>query len=225
MYITRTLLLVGAITAFAGTAAAAEPDVHVRTARLDPHGQISGVILTDGTELVAPMSERLSRVARPGDPVRRAVSADQRRVLVNERTNEQVALGPRENEDLKPLVARPIGIGGGPVATDRDSLRIDDVSSLDRLAVTARVSLVLKSNVGAPSGLLLEDGTQVHLVPRVSGALGRVQPGDLLRVVGLGTQTESGASMWALFIIAEDQQVLLDLERGDGAPEIGLTGR
>lgn len=157
-------------------------------------------------------------VTAPIDAGAQRVRLDEREVP---RDGHGVGLTPAH--PLKPLIANPIGIGGGPMATDAKAARIDDTSSLNRYAVTARVAMVLKSHVGAPAGLLLEDGTQVHVVPRLSGALASIKPGMELRVEGLGTPTQRDATMWALSITKGDF-VYLDVERGEGAWEIGVNG-
>jgi len=190
----------------------------------DAHGRPTGVILNDGTVLVGAVKDKeLLRAAVPGDPVQVTVDAAERLVLVNGRTLATATIGPLDRSGLKPLIANPIGIGGGPMATDAKAARIDDTSSLNRYAVTARVAMLLKSHAGAPSGLLLEDGTQVHVVPRLSGALAGIKPGMELRVEGLGTPTQRDATMWALSITKGDF-VYLDVERGEGAWEIGVNG-
>ncbi len=232
MHVLRILAPAVAVPALmlAGAAGAGEKDPRgtgsVETLRLDAHGKPTGVILSDGTELVGDAKTKdLMRVAVPGDPVRVTTDADDRLVLVNGRNHETTTLGPLDGSGLKPLIHNPLGIGGGPpvVATEPKNARIDDAASLDRYAVTERVSLVLKTKVGAPSGLLLEDGTQVHVIPRFSGALAGITPGMALRIEGVGTPRQRDASMWALSISRGDY-VFLDVERGEGAPELNITG-
>jgi len=208
----------------------ASAETKVQSVRLDPHGQPSGVILSDGSQLCGEINQKLTRVAVPGDPVRVELAAGDRIVLVNERTSEGATIGPRETVDLAPLIARPTryGIGGGPPPMPPQGqtpyVHLDEASQLEHFAVVTRVALVLKAPSGAPAGLLMEDGTQVHVVPRLAGVLARFKPGESLRVEGLGTKNEHGKSMWAL-AITRDRTVFLDVGRGIGAPEIGIGPR
>jgi hypothetical protein len=228
MHVRRIVASAVAVGSFAlaGTAVADQHqrETSIHSVRRDPHGQVSGVILNDGTELVGAANDQaLKKVAVPGDPVRVTVDADDRMVLVNGRTFDTATIGDHDGAVLKPLVANPLGIGGGPVATDPDNARIDDATTLGRFFVIARVTMVLKTNVGVPSGLLMSDGSQIHVVPRFAGALSGIEPGMQLTVEGMGTRDESGVAMWALSIKQRDY-VYLDVERGEGAPEINLTG-
>jgi len=226
MHIKRILASASAFAAIAiaGSALANEQaDPTVQTLRLDPHGKPSGVILSDGTELVGVPGSNFASVVTPGDPVRVVVNGHERLVLINGRTFETAVIGANERAALRPLLGHPVSIGGGPMATDADQTYLDDATSLQRFAVVSRVALVLETRVGARAGLLLEDGTQVHLVPRLAGSLANIEPGDRLRVEGLGTPAQHGSAMWALSI-ADEGFVYLDVERGRGAPEIGVTG-
>lgn len=202
----------------------ADSETTVQTVRLDPHGRPDGVILADGTELVGRDNEKLVRVAGAGDPVRVELASGDRIIVVNTRTTQGATVGPRAEVDLAPLYALPlpVGIGGGPPAQPYP--RIDDATSLERFAVVTRISQVLKAPNGAPAGLLLEDGTQAHVVPRLSGVLARLTPGTPVRVEGLGTRGQRGSSMWVLSI-TNDRYVYLDAERGVGAPEINVEAR
>ncbi|MGZ3455025.1 MAG: hypothetical protein ACXVEF_35810 [Polyangiales bacterium] len=197
----------------------------VRAVRLDPQGRTSGVILSDGTQYVGVVNDNLMTVAKQGDPVRVELGSGDRLVLINEFTNEGATIGPRPLVDLQPFY--PYAVGGGP----RDENRLQyqnrltsDAADLGRFAVVGKVELVLKSPTGAPEGLLMDDGTQVHVLPRVSDVVARFRPGDELRVEGKGTRGVNGNAMWAVSI-TKDRTVFLDLERGQGAPEIGIVAR
>jgi len=194
----------------------------VRSVRYDPHGRPAGVILSDGTEYIGNANDALLRVAIPGDPVRIEVGAGDRLVLVNTLTARGATLGPRAEVDLQPFA--PTAIGCGPQdTTTNQSARLDDAASLGHYAIDGRVDLVLTSPTGATAGLLLTDGTQVHVIPRVADVLMRFKPGDAIRVEGRGTRVGKSVSVWALSI-SRDRLVYLDLERGHGAPEIGVAG-
>lgn len=222
--------LAGLTLTLVGTASAHEKgekkEANIERVRRDPHGRVTGVILDDGTELVGEVKNRqkLERIAISGDPVRVTVDADERLVLVNGRTFETVTIGDRDRTVVRPLIHNPLGIGGVPIwAVDHAAARLDDATTLGRFFVYGRVALVLKTDVGRPSGLLMDDGTQVHIVPRFSGALDGIEPGTQLRVEGLGTRDPQGLAMWALSIKERDY-VHLDVERGEGAPEINIEG-
>lgn len=204
----------------------------VRAVRLDPHGAPTGVILSDGTQYVGTPSRYLTTVAKPGDPVRVELGTGDRLVVVDTKTMLGATLGPRGAVDLQPLVeypsrpSAPSAIGGGPrdaAVSSAGAPRLDDATELGRYAINGRVDLVLTTPNGAPTGLLLSDGTQVHVLPRVADVLSRIHAGDEVRVEGRGTKTAEGTSMWALGIM-QDRRVILDLERGAGAPELGIVG-
>lgn len=190
--------IVGPVFAVALSAVAftAGADANVRTVLLDAHGRPNGVILDDGRELVGEVNQKLAQVATPGDPVRVELGAGDRLVLVNSRTNEGATLGPREEVDLAPLYARPVAFPQGVGGGPQDE----------------------------NAGLLMEDGTQVQIIPRLAGVLSRVQPGSFLRVEGVGTHDEHGSSMWGLSI-TNGRWVILDAERGVGVPELSLAPR
>lgn len=190
--------IVGPVFAVALSAVAftAGADAKVRTVLLDAHGRPNGVILDDGRELVGEVNQKLAQVATPGDPVRVELGAGDRLVLVNSRTNEGATLGPREEVDLAPLYARPVAFPQGVGGGPQDE----------------------------NAGLLMEDGTQVQIIPRLAGVLSRVQPGSFLRVEGVGTHDEHGSSMWGLSI-TNGRWVILDAERGVGVPELSLAPR
>jgi hypothetical protein len=248
------LVMAGSALLFAASAASADDALDrlrvthvertVKAVRLDPHGRPSGVILSDGMEYVGVANQNLLQVASPGDPVRVELGAGDRLVLVNERTLRGATIGPRAEVDLQPFVpyatsSPPTAIGGGPKDTTfsdetfSDKVqnlgegiapkRLDDAIDLGRYAVVGRVDTVLKTPTGAPAGLLMTDGTQVHVIPRVADVLARFHEGDELRIEGRGTRTGLGTSMWAT-AITQGRLVHLDLERGNGAPEIGVAG-
>jgi hypothetical protein len=208
-------------------------DRTVRSVRLDAHGQPSGIILSDGIQYVGNPNKNLDTVVKPGDRVRVEMGSGDRIVVVNTKSMLGTTLGPRGSVDLLPLVAYPTSktapsaIGGGPrdaAVSSAGGPRIDDATELGRYAINGRVDLVLTTPNGAPTGLLMDDGTQVQVLPRVTDVLRRIHAGDQIRVEGRGTKTAQGTSLWATGIM-QDRLVLLDLERGEGAPELGIVGR
>jgi hypothetical protein len=76
---------------------------------------------------------------------------------------------------------------------------------------------------GTPAGFVMDDGTQVHVVPGVAGAVAeQVSPGEVIRVEGRGTRTPMGTGLWAVTITRPNNLVLLDMTRGIGSPELNL---
>jgi hypothetical protein len=101
--------------------------------------------------------------------------------------------------------------------------RVDDASGLDHIASNGRVRMMLHSPAGSPTGFVMDDGTQVFSVPTVADAVAQqVTPGQIVRVEGRGTRTTAGTGMWAISITQPSGLVLLDMNRGVGAPELNL---
>lgn len=191
----------------------------VAAVRRDPHGHARGVILDNGTAVVAEELDRLFQVARPGEVVQ-IVASGRDVELRNVRTGALVALGPRE-----PLTTAAIGGGPRAVPVPESAFPRIETRGLVRLNRTGVVRQVVHTTAGVPFGLVLDDGSQVYLLPRVSGVLSSVTPGERVAVHGLGTQAVDGTAMWAQTIARDDGRTVLDLGRGPvRAPELGLRG-
>ena len=185
--------------------------------RIDPHGRVSGLVLRDGTELVAPdpNAAALTSMVHPGDRIRTPYGPSGTLEVENLRSNQFVQIGTIDQ------VAR----GGGPTSIGpvQAYAPVDDASKLETLAVSGRIRTMLRVPNGAPAGFVMEDGTQVHIVPTVAGAVAeQVSPGDQVRVEGRGTRTPMGVGMWGLIITRPNNLVTLDMTRGIGAPELNL---
>lgn len=195
--------------------ALAHADSTVDRYRVDPHGQISGLILTDGTEIVASPSQApaiLSAVL-PGDPIRLPTGPRNTFEVVDTRSGQFINLGPVDS------VAR----GGGPISTIAVPYQqVDNATALKTYAVDGFVSYLTHTPNGVGSGFVMANGAQVHIVPGIDGVLRDIHPGQRLHVEGRGTQTPYGLGLWAMAITRPDRLVILDMTRGIGAPEIGL---
>jgi hypothetical protein len=208
---------VAAVLLLAVPSSARATDAIVVRWRIDPHGRATGVILEDGTAFATrpAVTMQLLQLVRLGDRVHTSQTPQGTEELRNLRTGQVVDLGPSDR------VAR----GGGPLDPDPavPYARVDDARGLQTLRVAARVARIIHApGAISPSGLLMEDGTQVYLVPGVATGLRSVRPGQALRVEGRGTMTPQGASLWAVTISRPTGHVLLDMTRGIGAPELRL---
>lgn len=185
--------------------------------RIDPHGRVSGVILRDGgIELVVtgPNAQRLATFVQPGDRIRTPVGPNGTVEMENLGSHQVIQLGTTA------AVAR----GGGPES--QPSLEyppVDDASQLGRVRLTGRVRSMLHRPHGETSGFVMEDGTQAYVLSRLGLAVTElVKPGDSIVVEGRGTRTPLGTGLWAVKVTRPGGQVLLDITRGVGAPELNL---
>ena len=185
--------------------------------RIDPHGQVSGVLLRDGTEIVATgaAAQTLATFVRPGDRIRTPIGPSDTLEIEDLRSGRFVQIGGIAE------VAR----GGGPAtqASNSEYAPVDDASRLGRIAVRGRVRSMLHLLDGTASGFVMDDGTQVHVLKRVAFAVTEmVSPGDSIVVEGRGTRTPIGTGLWAVKIMRPDHQVMLDITRGIRAPDLRL---
>jgi hypothetical protein len=207
---------VATVGLFLALPAVAQADGVVDRVRIDPHGRVAGLYLRDGTVIDATPSRgpSVQQAVRPGDTVRVTYTAEGQAMLFDRRTSQFVNLGP----------AGPTARGGGPRATGpvTEYALVDDAMRLSAVTVQGRVTEVTHTQHGVPTGFLLDDGSQVSVVPDVAGVLDSVRPGDVLRVDGRGTRTPQGTSLWAVVITTSDHGAILDMTRGVGAPELGF---
>jgi hypothetical protein len=227
------LALAGVFTT-ASTAFADDAPRTVTAIRIDPHGRSSGVILSDGMEIVgmSPFAGGLASSVRVGDPVSIALGAGDTVQLIDRRTLVVCDVGPREMVALEPLIGPPVGGGPPDVTVDTGAnagekpgavTRIDDARTLTRIASDGHVTMITHAPDGAPSGFLMEDGTQVHVIPRASDLLRSMPVGAFVHVDGVGTRTRNGTGVWALAVTRPDGFVWLDVLRSvERAPELGL---
>jgi hypothetical protein len=182
--------------------------------RIDPHGRVSGLILSNGTEIVVagPRGQTLTALVRPGDRIRIPFGPSETVQIENERTGLYLPIG----------TVGSFARGGGP-ATDIPYAPIDDASRLHRITVRGHVHSMLSLPDGTPSGFVMQDGTQVHLLKRVAFAATKmISRGEPIVVEGRGTRSRMGTGLWAVKIMRPDRRVMLDLTRGIGAPELNI---
>lgn len=209
----------------------------VASLRYDPLGRFTGYILEDGTS-VALIPEEAKRhawgFARPGEPVLVEYREDRVLRMVNHATGRTLDFGAVTVEPLWAIerergrTSAPTGaVGGGP-SVEPERTPVQGLDELRPLRATGEVASVIRSAEGEPLGVRLQGGTQVFLLPRVAAVLEDVRPGERLQITGKGTRGDHGASLWAGKITRIDetgapQRVVLDLARGDGAPDLGIA--
>jgi len=179
----------------------------VRQYLLTPHGEVDGVLLTDGTVVKFPphLGDRLTATIKRGDPV--AVVGF-------------IGLATPYGTAMKALTITNTVTGQGvvdeppaapPLPPDRRGL------SLTPLTVTGTVVRLLVTPPGDVDGLLLSSGEQVKFPPHngalVATLLGR--PGGTVTATGFGTRNAFGTVVDADSLVVNGQQVSL---RGPGRP-------
>jgi hypothetical protein len=183
--------------------------------RIDPHGRVSGLILADGTDVAAAPGEaaQLAQQVRSGDPIALERGPGNSFVVLDGRTGGRFALGSMDS----------VGRGGGPPSSAVPYQLVDNARDLPWMTTQGRVTRVLHTPNGDTSGLLLDNGMQVRIVPGVEGVVAAMRLGDIVTVGGRGTATPAGSALWAIRIAQPSGLVLLDMTRGrHGLPELGL---
>ena len=178
---TRTILLASAAILAAGAAAAAGvyddaslPTVTGAVAQYDltPRGDVDGLILHDGTEILFPphLGTALASIVRPGDTVTahglkaRALPLF-RAVSITDATSDKTVAD--DGFDLAPPPPPPGGPGGGPGGGPRGPHPHGGPPRPPgpTFARSGTVRAVLYGPAGDPNGVLLADGTMVHVPP------------------------------------------------------------
>lgn len=212
MFAVITAALVSAVPVLAR----AEPVV--RDYWIDAHGRVAGLMLDDGTELVgtSAQGDRILASFQRGDPVELTARGGAPVRVRNARSGRVLELAPSGSDAPASAAARARSSG-----TARP--RMDDVRDAARVEVTGRVAAVTHTPQGEPAGVLMDSGTQVHVLPRVAAVLRGLRPGDPLRVEGRGVYGAYGLGVWATTIVGPNQRRVLDLGRGVAAPELSLA--
>jgi hypothetical protein len=194
--------------------------------RVDAHGRLTGLVLSDGTELISANAEKMMTNIHLGDRVYVEPGPGDTLQVVNPVQQVAVTVGPRQTVDLGQGPGS--AIGGGPPAEGATGVnaepRLDDVTHMPMLVVDGRVTLIMHTPVGVPTGFILDEGSQVRLIPRVAGVItNAIKVGDQLHVVGPGTTGPTGRGMWGVTISRPNRWVVVDLMRNViGAPELGI---
>ncbi|MHB1302667.1 MAG: hypothetical protein ACYCZB_04240 [Acidiphilium sp.] len=187
---TKTILLAGAAAALLGGAASAATTADSGVASLPsysgtvkhftitPRGSIDGVILSDGTDVMFPpyLSTQIAYAVKLGDQVTvHGLKAANEPVV----QGVSIADGSRTVTDNGP----PPGFGPGHHGAPT------------QMMVQGKIAQFLYGPHGEKNGVLLDDGTALHMPPpaldRTSVAK-LLKPGDQVAAVGAGTSNELG---------------------------------
>jgi hypothetical protein len=161
----------------------------VRRFVINPHGEIDGLLLEDGTLAKYPphMAAELAAAVKPGDTIsvrgfREYAGTVKALVITNEATKRTVIEHP------------PVpGIGKMP-----KHLRF---ATLARLASSGTVDRAMYGKKGEINGVMLGDGTVVRFPPHAVFQFGaQLQPGQAIAAEGFGTQNEYGRAIEAIAI-------------------------
>ncbi len=185
----RTLLLAATLIAGAGGGAIAQMDAtaydpqqlpaikgQVAEYSLTPRGDVDGLILTDGTEVHLPphLGAQLVFAVKPGDSVTvrglkaRAIPVVQAVQVTNDATSQNVT-------DTGP---------GGPRGP---------WTAGQTLEAQGRIKAQLYGPRGEVNGVLLDDGTQIHLPPPEAQRLAaQIAPGQTIYASGYGMASPLG---------------------------------
>ena len=159
---------------------------------LTPRGDVDGLILEDGTEIHLPphLGPQLIQVVKPGDVVAirglraRAIPMVQAVEITNQATGRSVTDSP-----------------GAPAAPP------PDLGTLHPISVAGTIRSQLHGPKGDLNGVLLSDGTMIHLPPGDAARLASLlQPGAPLAVVGNGLSSPLGQVVAATRIGATPDQ-------------------
>lgn len=171
-----------AIDGFRGTSSAAEGTV--RQYLMNPHGEVDGLLLNDGTQINFPphMEEELVGVVQPDDRV--SIQGDRERDSVvkadritNSRTGRSVAEHAPFQEDRRiPLhLKRP---------------------SMHAMQASGSIAALLYAPRGEVHGFILADGTQIHVRPDVGDSMARaLSVGETVQAEGYGSDNQYGRSV------------------------------
>ena len=207
---TRSLLLGGALVigvggSFAIAQARRAPrdpstmaEFHGKVAQYDltPRGDIDGLILADGAEVHFPphLGSEVQAAVHPGDDV--TIRGDKEGPVVRAGS---IAVGSGAPiVDRGPPPGGPQGEPqGGPAGGPRGGPRDNGVAR-QALTDTGVVKMALHGPRGELNGVLLEDGTMVHLPPPEATRLAdTLKPGQPIAVRGEGVDGPTGRSIGA----------------------------
>lgn len=150
---------------------------------LNPHGDIDGLLLTDGTEIHTPphLSRALARALKPRSRLEvRGVAVRGADVIV------AVAIDPAKVKRI---------VDEGPKPGEEKPKPHDDGS---RWSYEGEIARLLHGPKGNAHGVLLDDGVIVRFPPHAATELGRMlAPGKSIAVEGRWTDTAHGAVIHA----------------------------
>lgn len=175
---------------------------------LTPRGDVDGLILDDGTEVHLPphLGAQLVYAVKPGDAVTirglkaRAIPMIEAMQVVNDATNQAVT---------------DEGPGRGPAGPG---------AAEQPMQAQGRIKAQLFGPRGEVNGVLLEDGTQVHMPPPEAERLASVlTPGQTVFVRGEGVSSPLGRSI-AAEAIGPSQTQMAQVEAPPPPPGPGRAG-
>jgi hypothetical protein len=177
----------------------------VRRLVINPHGEVDGLLLEDGTLAKYPphMTTELTAAVKPGDTVsvrgfREYSGVIKALVVTNEASKRAVIEHP-------------------PVPGARKMPKHLRFAMLNRLQVSGKVERALYGKKGEINGVMLDDGTVVRFPPHAAYQFGGpLQPGQTIAVEGLGTQNEYGRALEATAVGTSLQMLQPIYDRRDG---------
>lgn len=210
----KIVIILMAISAFAGCAShstdstsstrtysssnALEKKVTVQRYVMNPDGEVDGLILTDGSQLVVPprYSKELIAIAAPKQVILvNGFMEDERFIpqrITNVRTGQSVSdlqtLAPERSSELSPLAATPIEHG----IRDRTYPRKQKILSAQGI-----IQSQLYSPNGEVNGLILSEGSVVRFPPHMIDESIKIKVGDNIQASGYGTKNSRGQSIEA----------------------------
>lgn len=204
----------GSAPTFRGPNAVAEGTV--KQYLMNPHGEVDGLLLTDGTQIHFPphMAAELVAAIRPGNPV--SVEGDREGTsVVKAEAMTNIQSGRTVVEHAPSVMDRPI-----PPHLKR--------WSMNSMRADGTIEAVLYAPRGEVHGVLLADGTQIHVPPDVGESLSRLlKVGDVVQAEGYGTDNQYGRTLEATAIGLGGGR-LIPLDRsipGVGGSEASLPSR
>lgn len=166
----------------------------VKRFTVNPHGEVDGLILEDGTFAKFPphMGAELTAAVKAGDTVSlrgfREYGGTVKALAV---TNEGSKRAVVEHPPLPGIAKMP------------KHLRF---ATLSRLQASGKVERPLYGKKGEINGVVLDEGTAVRFPPHAAFQFAtQLQPGQTLAVEGLGTQNEYGRGIEAIALGASPQ--------------------
>jgi hypothetical protein len=194
---TKTLLLASAAAALLGTGFANAATTAATTTTADalpsytgtvkhftitPRGSIDGVILDNGTDVMFPpyLSTQIAYAVKLGDSVT---------VHGLKAANEPVVQGVAITDG-----AQTVTDNGPPAAFGRHHHN----GTPTRMMVQGKVAQYLYGPRGEKNGVLLDDGTALHMPPPAiakASIASMLKPGDSIAAVGAGTTNALGSVM------------------------------
>jgi hypothetical protein len=168
---------------------------------INPHGEVDGFILTDGTLVKFPphMAVELTAAVKAGDAVSvrgfREFGGNVKAVVV---TNEV---------SKRAVIERP----PAPGMKMPKHLRF---AMLSRLQASGKIERAMYGKKGEINGVMLDDGTVVRFPKHAAFQFAtQLQPGQVIAVEGLGTQNEFGRAIEAIALGANPQALQPIFER------------